>query len=144
MTVIYVCKMIISLVVFFIFLKILIFCLHWGVKVQKRSRMTKNYVCHTPYLRNHISYDIIYHLWCKCVKWYYLKVFFSMLKFWFSRLSRGRKGKKWPKMTNFFVCLTPYSQEAYIIWLWFWVHMCKMMISTAKFFIFQNFDFWVF
>ena len=36
------------------------------------------------------------------------------------------------------------SQEPYIIWLWFLVHMCKMMISAANFFILQNFYFWSF
>ena len=36
------------------------------------------------------------------------------------------------------------SQEPYIIWLWFLVHMCKMIISPANFFTFQNFDFWGF
>ena len=33
------------------------------------------------------------------------------------------------------------SQELYIMWLWFLVHMCKMMISPAIFVISQNFDF---
>ena len=28
--------------------------------------------------------------------------------------------------------------------LWFLVHLCKIMISSANFFIFQNFDFWGF
>ena len=37
------------------------------------------------------------------------------------------------------------SQELYFIWLWFLVHMCKMMISPAIFFqFFQNSDFWGF
>ena len=30
------------------------------------------------------------------------------------------------------------SQEPYIIWLWFLMHMCKIMISPANFFVFQN------
>ena len=124
-------------------------------------------------------------------------MFFSRLKFWFLKLSRGWKGKKWPKMSKISVCRTLYfhlwytcmykriifpaiffiffktkfwysgslgkgggskrakygpnwqnilsiSQEPYIIWLWYLVHMCKMMISPANFSIFQNFDFWVF
>ena len=33
------------------------------------------------------------------------------------------------------------SQEVYIIWLWFLVLMCKMMISPYKFFISSNFWF---
>ena len=34
------------------------------------------------------------------------------------------------------------SQELYIIWLWFSVHMSKMMISPVFFFIFLKFWFW--
>ena len=38
------------------------------------------------------------------------------------------------------------SQELYLIWLWFLVHICKMLIPPAIFFslFFQNFDFRVF
>ena len=74
----------------------------------------------------------------------------------------GWKGKKWPKITKTFlprsvsagthsilgwkgqkmahnyiqkiVCLTLYPQELYLIWLWFLVHICKMMILPALFF----------
>ena len=63
-------KMIISSGVFFFFFfwfKILIFWLHRWVKGQKQSRMIKNSVCRTLFLRNHTSYDC--HLWCKCIKW---------------------------------------------------------------------------
>ena len=31
---------------------------------------------------------------------------FAIFKFWLSGLSGGWKGKKWPKMTKFFVCCT--------------------------------------
>ena len=130
-------------------------------------------------------------------------MFFSMLKFWFSRLSRGWKGKKWPKMLKISVCRTLYfrnhisyylhwwwtflykriippdisliffkiliirilwgevkgqkmsrndkkfslshavSQEPYIIWLWFLVHMCKM-ISQQIFSFFKILVFGIF
>ena len=36
------------------------------------------------------------------------------------------------------------SQELYHIWLWFLVHMCKMMIYPAIFSFFQNSDFFGF
>ena len=46
---------------FFIFPKILIFWVVCGGEGggggKKWSKMTKNSVCHTPYLRNHKSYD---------------------------------------------------------------------------------------
>ena len=41
----------------FHFFKILTFWVHRGLKEQKMSRMTKDYVCFSPYLRNHTSYD---------------------------------------------------------------------------------------
>ena len=46
-------------------------------------------------------------------------------------------------MTNF--CL-PHSvtQELYLIWLWLLVHMCKMMISPAIFFILIFSKLWFF
>ena len=63
---VHMCKMIISLGVFFSFhfFKILIFWFHRGVKEQKTVQNDKN-VCHTQYLRYYTSYD--YHLWCKYV-----------------------------------------------------------------------------
>ena len=49
---VHMCKMIISLGVFFIFFKGLIFQVVW-VKGKKESKITKNSVHHAPYLRNH-------------------------------------------------------------------------------------------
>ena len=111
----------------------------WNSK--KRSRMTKNSVCYAPYLRNHTSCDC--HFWCKCVKLWYLQIFFSILKFWFSRLPGCWKCKKWPKMTKNSACLTPNLRNHTSYDCGFW-YTCKMMISPANFFIFQNFDFGVF
>ena len=53
-----------------------------------------------------------------------------------------KKGKKWPKMTKNYVCLSLYLRN-HTSWLWILVHMCKM-ISPANFFIFQNLNFWGF
>ena len=50
-------------------------------------------------------------------------------------------GKKWLKMTKNFVCLTSYLRNRISYDL---VHMCKMMISAANIFSFQNSDFWGF
>ena len=68
-------------------------------------------------------------------------MFFSILKFWFSGLSEGWKGKKGPKWQKSLPVSLHTSGTVHIIWSWFLVHMCKMMISPAIFFIFQNFDF---
>ena len=57
--------------------------------------MTKKYVCYTPYLRNHVSYDC--HLWYKSVKWY-LSVFFSFIpNFDFLGCWWGKRAKNVPK-----------------------------------------------
>ena len=96
---------------FFLFFKILIFWVLRRVKEQKMAWNDKNFVLCTLYLRNHTSYD--FDLCCTCVKGYSIK---------------------WPKMTK--KLSQSISQELYLIWLWFLVHMCKMMISPAIFFHF--------
>ena len=56
-----------------LFVCFLIFSKFWfsrlleGWKGKKWSKMTKNSVHYTQYLRNHTSYDC--HLWYTCVKW---------------------------------------------------------------------------
>ena len=49
------------------------------------------------------------------------------------------KRHKWPKMTCNAIHIIFY--ELNIMWLWFLVHWCKMMISPSLFFIFQKFWF---
>ena len=63
------------------------------------------------------------------------------LVFGFSRLLGREKGKKWPRVTKKFCLLHFISQEPYIIWLSFMVHLCKMMISPGVFFNFSQFWF---
>ena len=64
-----------------------------------------------------------------------LSAFFSMIKFWFSRLPRGCKGKKWPKMSNISVCNTLHfrNQISYDLHLWY-TCTCKRVIYPAIFF----------
>ena len=64
---VHMCKVIISPGDYFIFSKFWFFRLLGGWKCKKWSKMTKNAVCHTSYIRNHTSYDC--HLWYTCVKW---------------------------------------------------------------------------
>ena len=64
--------------------------------------------------------------------------FFKILIFW---VCMGVKGQKTVHNDKTFCLLHSISQETYIIWLWFLVHMCKMTISPANFFIFKNLDF---
>ena len=65
--------------------------------------------------------------------------------FWFVRGGRGWvKGQK-KLQNNKTFCLShsvsQKSQEPYIIWLSFMVHMCKVIISPCVFFIFSEFWF---
>ena len=60
-------------------------------------------------------------------------VFFHFFKFWFFRLSGGSKCKKFPKMTKNLCLLCIISQEPYIIWSLFMVHICKRIISPVFF-----------
>ena len=130
----------------FSILKFLFSALSGGWKSKKQPKMTNIFVCHTSYFRNHTSYDL--HLWYTCTYERIISqgvffVFFKILIFRIIRVKGWKKDKKWPNYKKF--CLShSVSQEPYIIWLWFLVHMCKMMISPANFFIFQNFDFWGF
>ena len=65
--------------------------------------------------------------------------FLGCLKRW----RGGAISQKWSKMTVS-LCISG-SQELYFIWLWFLVHIYKMMISPVIFFIFSKFwFFWVF
>ena len=67
-----------------------------------------------------------------------------MLKLWFSRLSRGWRGKKWPKMLKISFCRTLYFRNHISYDLHFWYTcMYKRIISRDIFFIFfRNFDIW--
>ena len=103
-----------------------------GQKSKKWPEMTKNYVCGiTPYLTKHTSYDRVFLLHR------FERIF---LKFWFCGLlgaewvKKAKNGPKWQKILSHFV-----SQELYLIWLWFLVHVCKIMIHPASFFIFSKF-----
>ena len=93
--------------------------------------MTKNYVCRTPYLSKHTSYN---HVFC-CTS---LKddisrcfYFFKILIFWvvMGGSKSVKKGPKWQKILSHSV-----SRKLYLIWLWLLVHMCKMMISPEFYF----------
>ena len=96
---------------------------------KKWPKIKNNYICHVSYLRNSIAYD--HDFWYTCVKWWYLQAYFQFFKIWFF----GLKGKKRSKMTkNCPSCFI--SQEPYIIWMSFMVHLCKMIISPGVFFIF--------
>ena len=67
--------------------------------------------------------------------------FFKILIFW---VVRGVKGQKTIQNDKKFCVSSFISQEPYIIWLSFMVHLCKMTISSVVFFhFFKILIFWV-
>ena len=85
-----------------------------------------------------VAYD--HDFWCICVTWY-LQVFFHVSKLWCWWIGRKKNGPKWnsPKCPS-----RSISQEPYIIWLSFMVHLCKMVIAPGVFFhSFKILIFWV-
>ena len=94
-------------------------------------------ICRAAYVRNRTSSSSDHNFWYTYVKWYLQAFFSTFSKF----LIRGVKGQKSVKSDKKF-CLSHFlSQELCIIWLSFVVHLCKIIISPAVFFIFSKFWF---
>ena len=126
---------------FFTFFKIFIFWVNKGVKRQKMTQHDEkfclsNTISKEPYI---IWSSFTVHL-CKRVVY---PAFFSFFQnFDFPGCWKGKKGKKISPKWQKILFVTLVSQEPYIMWLSFMVHMCKMLISWDVFFIFEKF-FWV-
>ena len=75
---VHMCKVMMSPGGFFIFLKFWFFGVR-GIELQKMVQNGKNSVCHTPYLRNHTSYDCCLLYTCKMI--ISLSVFFICSNF---------------------------------------------------------------
>ena len=104
-------------------------------KGKKQPKMTRSSVRHASYLRNHTSYDC--HLWNTCVKDNISRCCFHFLKILIFWIVMGLKGQKMAQNDKKFRLLRLVSQEPYIIWLSFMIHMCKMIISLAVVLFFQ-------
>ena len=94
-----------------------------GYKNKKWLKITKKFCLSCPYPKNHILYD--HNLCYPSVKWYVSRLFIIFLKMLIFRVVRKVKGQKWPKMTKKLCTLRLISQEPYIMWASFMVHMCK-------------------
>ena len=68
-------------------------------------------------------------------------VFLNFFKILIFRVFRGIKGQKIVQNDKKFCLSCSVSQEPYIIWLSFMVHLCKMIISPVVFFIFSKYWF---
>ena len=118
---------------FFHFFKISIFLVVSGVKEQKVAWNDKK-LC----LLCSISQEL-YIIWSsfvvdKCKMIICPGVFLIFSKFWFPGLLEGSRGKNGPKPCP----LHFISQEPWIIWSWFMVHICERIISSGVFYIFPN------
>ena len=96
--------------------------------------MTKNYVCCTPHLRRHTSYDHDLE---------FPDLFFIFFKVCIFSVVREVKEQKMAQNDKNFCLFHSLSQELCLLWLWFLLNMYKIMISPAICFIFQNSDFMV-
>ena len=97
---IHLCKMMISPEVFYFF-EILI-----GLKGKKWPKMTKNYVCHTLYIRKNTSYDC--DIWYSCVKYDISRCFCHFFKIWILWVVSGVKGENMTQNDKKY--LTPYHR----------------------------------
>ena len=143
------CKRIIRPRIFLHFFQILIFGVNSEVKGQTMVQNDKKLFV-TLHISESIHLDWLWFLIHKCKMMTSLDAFFIFSKFWFSGLLRGWKGKKWPKITKHFVCLTLYlrSCTSYHCGFWWctyvkWWHL-QHGFHFLKILIFQVFSWgWV-
>ena len=133
---VHLCKMIISSGFFFHFRKILIFWVVRGVKGQKKVQNEKTFCPSCS-----ISYEP-YIIWLSFMETMCEMYIFMFSKLWISRsIAGGIKGQKSVQNDKTLCLPHSISQEPYIIWLPFRLHMCKMIISTGIIFMFSKFWF---
>ena len=105
-----------------------------GVKGQKMVQNDKKFclsrsTSQEPYM---ISLSFMVHMY---------KMIISLGTFSIFQIFDFPEGQKMAQNNKKFSLSHSVSQELYIIWLWFLVHMCKMIICRNFFIFFQNFDF---
>ena len=121
MTTIYVCKMIISSGIFSIFLKIVIFWVHRGVKGQKTVQNDKT-LCLSCSISQKLCIIWLSFVVQMCKMIISPGVFFNV-KILIFQIVKGLKGQKMPLNVETF-CLSHLTfQEPYIIWSSFMVNM---------------------
>ena len=111
------------------FFKILIFWVVSGVKVQKISQKDKKFCLSCLAYQEPYRAIVIYDT--KVSNDNISRHFFIFSKFWFFGLIGGSKGKKMTQNNKKVCPLHFISQEPYIIWPWFMVHICKRIMSPG-------------
>ena len=98
--------------------------------------MTKHFVCCTPYLRIHTSYDC--HLWYTGLKLYLQEIISFFQSFYFPGCQGVKKGEKRSKLIKNFVMLDISRAIHHMIVIY--VHICNMIVSPS---IFSSFFFFL-
>ena len=100
--------------------------------------MTKNYVCRTPNLRKHTSYDRDF--WYTKIKWWHFQIpFLFFFKILISR-ERGqsaKNGPKWQKIMCVSLCISETIPHLILV---FWYACVKWWCLKQFFSFFQNSD----
>ena len=127
---------------FFSVFQILIFWFVMGVKGQKTVQNNKKFClsCFISQKLYVIWLSFMVHL-CKMV--ISPGIFFYFLKIWIFWIVKEKKGQEIDQNDKKF-CHALISQEPYIIWFSFMVHMYKVIISPGDFSIFLKFWFFRF
>ena len=102
--------------------------------------MTKNYVCRTPNLRKHTSYDR--EFWYTKIKWHFqIPFFFFFFLILISRVVREVKVQKMAQNDKKFLCVSLCISETipHLI-LVFWYACVKWWCLKQFFSFFQNSD----
>ena len=117
---------------FFQFFKILIFRVVMGEKMVPNDKKfcPSRFIYQEPYI---IWLSFIVNLCRMIISPGFFFLFSKILIFWVVRETKGQKVVQNDKK---FCLLRSISQEPYLMWLSFMVHMCKMIISPGVFFHF--------
>ena len=144
---VHLCELMISPGVFFIYSKFWFSGLLGGKRKKKNGPKCEKIMSVVFHISGSIHHVIVIfgaHVSNDDISRYFF--YFSKILI-FLVVSGGGGGVKWQKMAQNVktFCVSHFvSQELYLIWLWVLVHLCKMRISPATFFIFSTFLFFGF
>ena len=95
------------------------------------SHNDRKLICRAPYIRNHTSYQ----LWYTSVKWWHLQAccFHLVFQIFIFKVFREVEGQKMVQNDKK-LWLSCWYLKNHTLWLWFMVHVCKMIISPSRHF----------
>ena len=141
---VFMCKRIISPGIFYIFSKF------WfsGSIVRKKSKkwpkITKNYVCCTPYQSKHTSFDCVFC--CTSLELWHLQILFSFFKilvFWVVRGEGEGKGQKMAQNDKKKIVKKNWGTVPHMIGFWYtcvkWWYLQQFFFFFSKFWFFGFF-----